>query len=90
MADWKQSKPTLPERSGIPSGSTTLPIMSGTLVTQNSSPDATFAKVLASYHSKYAEAGPSSAQLDSPIRYDVVLDEEDGMISALMGSLEET
>lgn len=64
--------------------------MSGTMVTQSASPDATFAKVLANYHSKYAEAGPSSAQLDSPIRYDVVLDEESGMISALMGSLEET
>ncbi|OCF38190.1 nuclear pore complex protein Nup107 [Kwoniella heveanensis BCC8398] len=50
-----------------------------------------FAKVLSSYHHQYAEAGPSSSsQLDSPIRYDAVLDEEGGLISALMGALEET
>ncbi|WWC91661.1 uncharacterized protein L201_006607 [Kwoniella dendrophila CBS 6074] len=49
-----------------------------------------FAKVLSSYHDQYAEAGPSnSSSLDSPIRYDAVLDEEGGLIRALMGSLEE-
>ncbi|WVR00241.1 hypothetical protein IAU59_007383 [Kwoniella sp. CBS 9459] len=49
-----------------------------------------FAKVLSSYHHQYAEAGPSSSQLDSPIRYDAVLDEEGGLIGALMGAIEET
>lgn len=52
-------------------------------------PSLAFAKILSSYHQKYAEAGPSSAQLDTPIRYDAVVDEEGGMISALLGSLEE-
>ncbi|KAL7418442.1 Nucleoporin nup84 [Cryptotrichosporon argae] len=50
---------------------------------------ATFAKVLSSYHGQYAEAGPSS-QLDAPIRRDAVLDEQGGLLTALMGSLEET
>ncbi|ORX40632.1 nuclear pore protein 84/107 [Kockovaella imperatae] len=48
-----------------------------------------FAKVFSSYHEQYAEAGPSSAQLDTPIRYDVVLDEEGGLVTSLMGTLEQ-
>ena len=45
-----------------------------------------FAKVFASYHDQYS-AGPSN-QIDSGIRYDVVLDEEGGMVRSLMNSLE--
>ncbi|KAL1412723.1 Nucleoporin nup84 [Vanrija albida] len=62
--------------------------MAGEAVALGSTPYTDFAKLLASYHEKYAEAGPSSSQLDSPIRYDVVLDESDGLISSLMDSLE--
>jgi len=52
------------------------------------SPYTSFAEILSRFHGQYSEAGPSSAQLDAPIRYDVVLDEEGGMIESLMGSLE--
>lgn len=52
------------------------------------SPYASFAEILSRFHGQYAEAGPSSAQLDAPMPYDVVLDEDGGMVEALMGSLE--
>lgn len=51
------------------------------------SPPLAFAKILSSYHQKYAEAGPSSTQLDTPIRYDAVVD-QGGMLSAMLDSLE--
>ncbi|WVQ67012.1 uncharacterized protein L199_005204 [Kwoniella botswanensis] len=55
-----------------------------------STPYQNFAKVISSYHDQYAEAGPSnSSSLDSPIRYEAVLDEEGGLIRAFMGALEE-
>nr|XP_019044194.1 nuclear pore complex protein Nup107 [Kwoniella bestiolae CBS 10118]OCF23124.1 nuclear pore complex protein Nup107 [Kwoniella bestiolae CBS 10118] len=55
-----------------------------------STPYQNFAKVLSSYHDQYSEAGPSSSSsLDSPIRYEAVLDEEGGLIRAFMGALEE-
>ena len=54
------------------------------------SPYSSFAKVLTAYHDRYAEAGSSSSQLDTPIRVEVVLDEEGGLISALMKALEES
>jgi nuclear pore complex protein Nup107 len=52
-------------------------------------PYPSFANVFTSYHKQYAEAGPSSSQLDSPMRPDVILDEEGGLITSLIGSLEE-
>lgn len=52
-------------------------------------PSLSFAKIFSNYHQKYAEAGPSTAQLDTPIRYDAVVDEEGGMLSAILSSLEE-
>lgn len=52
------------------------------------SPYTSFAEILSRFHQQYSEAGPSSAQLDAPIRYDVVLEEDGGMVEALMGSLE--
>ncbi|WWC64631.1 uncharacterized protein I303_107242 [Kwoniella dejecticola CBS 10117] len=56
-----------------------------------STPYQNFAKVLSSYHHQYAQAGPStSTSLDSPIRYEAVLDEEGGLIRSLMAALEET
>ncbi|WWD19594.1 hypothetical protein CI109_104056 [Kwoniella shandongensis] len=60
------------------------------MAASSSNPYQTFAKVFSSYHDQYAEAGPSSNQLDTPIRFDAVLDEDGGLINALMGSLEET
>jgi nuclear pore complex protein Nup107 len=45
-----------------------------------------FAKVFTSYHDRYA-AGPSN-QIDSPVPYDVVLDEDGGMVKSLMDALE--
>ncbi|KAK8853177.1 hypothetical protein IAR55_003879 [Kwoniella newhampshirensis] len=60
------------------------------MATSSHTPYQTFAKVFSSYHDQYAKAGPSSNQLDSPIRADAVLDEQGGLIIALMGSLEET
>ncbi|RSH80942.1 Nucleoporin nup84 [Apiotrichum porosum] len=62
--------------------------MAGAAGTLAQSPYSTFADILSRYHSQYTEAGPSSAQLDTPIPYDVVLDQDNGMIEALMGSLE--
>jgi nuclear pore complex protein Nup107 len=53
-------------------------------------PYQSFAKILTSYHDQYAEAGPSSAQLDAPIRYDAVLDADGGLIISLMRAVEET
>lgn len=55
----------------------------------SSTPYHSFAKVFTSYHEQYAEAGPSSSQLDSVLRRDVVLDEEGGLITSLMRSIEE-
>lgn len=52
-------------------------------------PYQSFAKVFTSYHEQYAEAGPSSSQLDSPIRHDIVLAEEGGLIDGLMKTLED-
>ena len=52
-------------------------------------PYASFAKILSSYHSEYAEPGPSSLRLDAPLRYEAILDESGGMINSLMGSIEE-
>jgi nuclear pore complex protein Nup107 len=54
------------------------------------SPYQSFAKILSSYHEQYAEPGPSSVQLDSPMRSDAVLDEEGGLLVALMSAIEET
>lgn len=64
--------------------------MDGSGEASGPSPYTTFAEIISRFHGQYAEAGPSStaAQLDSPIRYDVVLDEDGGMIETLMGSLE--
>ncbi|WOO81998.1 Nuclear pore complex protein [Vanrija pseudolonga] len=56
---------------------------------QGGTPYTEFASTLASYHAKYAEAGPSKSQLDSPIPYDDVLDESRGMIRELMESLKQ-
>ncbi|WVQ84716.1 hypothetical protein IAT38_006873 [Cryptococcus sp. DSM 104549] len=53
-------------------------------------PYQTFAKVLSNYHDRYSDPGPSSSQLDSPIHHQAVLDEEGGLINALMASLQET
>lgn len=53
-----------------------------------SSPYQAFAKTFAAYQDRYAEAGPST-HLDSPLRHDVVLDEEGGVITTLMRSLED-
>lgn len=55
----------------------------------------TFARILSSYHEQYPDPSSSSSaastsQLDAPVQRDAVLDEEGGMLSALMGSLEET
>ncbi|WVR07722.1 hypothetical protein IAU60_004764 [Kwoniella sp. DSM 27419] len=55
----------------------------------SSTPYQNFAKILSTYHAQYSEAGPSSSQLDSPIRYDAVLDQEGGLIRALMDALED-
>ena len=60
------------------------------MTTNTSTPYQSFAKILTSYHGQYAEAGPSSSQLDTPIRRDVVLNEEGGLITSLMTALEET
>lgn len=60
------------------------------MVTTGSSPSQSFAKIVYSYHEQYGEPGPSSQRLDTPLRPDVVLDEEGGLIASLMGSLEET
>lgn len=46
-----------------------------------------FAKVFSTYHEQYA-AGPSSRQLDAPLRHDAVLDEEGGMLVSLMAAVE--
>ncbi|ORY33501.1 putative nuclear pore complex protein [Naematelia encephala] len=57
------------------------------------SPYTSFAKVFGAYHEQYAEpqAGPSSSkQLDTALRYDVVLDEEGGLLTSLMSSLEQS
>lgn len=54
------------------------------------SPYQSFAKILSSYHEQYAEPGPSSVQLDSLMRSDAVLDEEGGLLVALMSAIEET
>ncbi|WRT70272.1 uncharacterized protein IL334_007267 [Kwoniella shivajii] len=59
-------------------------------MTSSSTPYQAFARVLSTYHDQYSEAGPSSSSLDSPIRYDAVLDEQGGLIRALQGALEET
>lgn len=56
---------------------------------QGGTPYTEFASTLASYHAKYAEAGPSKSQLDSAIPYDDVLDESQGMIKELMKSLKQ-
>jgi nuclear pore complex protein Nup107 len=55
-------------------------------------PYTTFARVFTSYHDQYGtnEAGPSrSSQIDSAIRYDIVLDEEGGLVKSLMSAVEE-
>jgi hypothetical protein len=54
-----------------------------------STPYASFADVVSRFHAVHA-AGPSSAsaQLDAPMPYEEVLDEGNGMVEALMGSLE--
>lgn len=63
--------------------------MNGTEDASGPSPYTSFADILSRFHGQYSEAGPSTAaQLDAPIRYDVVLDEDGGMIETLMGSLE--
>ncbi|WVN84934.1 uncharacterized protein L203_100071 [Cryptococcus depauperatus CBS 7841] len=54
-----------------------------------STPYISFANIIASYQEQYSNAGQSS-QLDSSLNYEVVLDEEGGLISALMACLEET
>lgn len=51
-------------------------------------PYQSFAKIFSSYHEQHG--GPSSIRLDTPLRYDVVLDEEGGLLASLMGSIEET
>lgn len=68
---------------------TTLPVMNDSdgVVVSEQNPYSSFAEILSKYHAQYSEAGPSSAQLDTPIRYDVVLDEDKGMVEALRGSL---
>ncbi|ODN81544.1 hypothetical protein L202_01963 [Cryptococcus amylolentus CBS 6039] len=57
-----------------------------------STPYTSFASLLASYHHQYSQPGPSNApqQLDSPLQLDAVLNEDGGLINALMGSLEQT
>jgi hypothetical protein len=60
------------------------------MTSSSSTPYVSFAKILSSYHERYAEAGPSTLQLDSPMRHDAVLDEEGGLLMALMGAVEET
>lgn len=58
--------------------------------TVGATPTQAFAKIVSSYHEQYGEAGPSSIRLDTPLRADVILDDEGGLITSLMGSLEET
>jgi len=48
-----------------------------------------FAKAFTTYHEQYAEAGPSSRQLDAPLPYDVVLDEQGGLLNSLMIAVED-
>lgn len=56
----------------------------------SASPYRSFAKAFTLYHAQYADPGPSTQQLDAPIRLDVVLDEQGGLVAALMDSLEQT
>jgi nuclear pore complex protein Nup107 len=61
----------------------------------SSSTYSTFAKVITSYHEQYGSttssiAGPSKSPLDAAIRYDIVLDEEGGLVRSLMDAVEET
>ncbi|KAK4685830.1 hypothetical protein P7C73_g4306, partial [Tremellales sp. Uapishka_1] len=60
-------------------------------MTTTSTTYGSFAKILSSYQQQYAQpqAGPSK-QLDSPLQYDVVLDEEGGLIHSLESAIEET
>ena len=48
-----------------------------------------FAKIFSSYHEQYGEPGPSTLRLDHPLRSDVILDEEGGLITSLMVVLEQ-
>lgn len=59
--------------------------MSGNLTTYQA-----FSKDFASYQQVNAQAGPSKTtiHLDSQLPQDAVLDEEGGLVSSLMGSLE--
>lgn len=63
--------------------------MANDMVEQGRSPYEAFAHIFSAFHDNQQQAGPSSKQLDSPIPYDRVLAENGGMLSALMGSLEE-
>ena len=53
------------------------------------SPYQAFARTISTFQENYAEAGPSTIHLDSPLRHDVVLDEERGVVTSLMQSLEQ-
>ena len=53
-------------------------------------PSQSFAKIISSYQDQYGDPGPSSHRLDSPLRPDVVLDEEGGLITSFMAAIEQT